>query len=50
MRGKKEIKTEHQEIIKEIMAGMNCPKKFNCVASGFKNLCKSRVWGAEAKR
>lgn len=37
-----------KEEIEKVMAGVTCPKKFECYKSNFKNLCKVRCSGAES--
>jgi hypothetical protein len=39
---------EDKKIIKEIMAGMHCPKDFSCAESGFEILCKARDFGLDS--
>ena len=41
----KMMKEEVRNRIEEIMAGMKCPKDFECAESGFEQLCKARVIG-----
>ncbi len=33
--------------IEEIMAGMQCPKDFQCARSGLERLCKAKDFGLE---
>lgn len=41
------MKEEDRKKIEEIMAGMQCPKGFQCAKSGFERLCKSKDFGLE---
>jgi hypothetical protein len=41
------LKAEDREKIKKIMAGMQCPKNFICVESGFEHLCSAKDFGLE---
>ena len=41
------MKEEDKKKIEEFMAGMQCPKDFQCAKSGFKRLCKARNFGVE---
>jgi hypothetical protein len=39
------MKEEDRKKIEEIMAGMQCPKDFQCSKSGFERLCKAKDFG-----
>lgn len=39
---------EERRKIEEIMAGMQCPKGFQCAALGFEHLCKAEDFGLES--
>ena len=39
---------EERKKIEELMAGMECPKKFECADSGFERLCKARDFGLDS--
>ena len=41
------MKEEDRKQIEEIMAGMQCPKDFQCAKSGFEHLCKARDFGLD---
>lgn len=43
--GNEAMNEEARTTIKEIMAGMQCPKNFKCAESSFENLCKARDVG-----
>ncbi len=42
------MKEEDRKKIEEIMAGMQCPKDFQCAESGFERLCKAKDYGLES--
>ncbi len=42
------MKDEDRKKIEEIMAGMQCPKKFKCAEHGFERLCKAKDIGLES--
>ena len=39
---------EERKKIEELMAGMHCPKDFECADSGFENLCQARDFGLDS--
>ena len=41
------MKPEQQAKIREIIAGMRCPKDFECAERGFETLCKAKDFGDE---
>jgi hypothetical protein len=41
------MKKEVSDRIKEIKAGMKCPKNFNCIESGLEDLCHAKDFGIE---
>lgn len=41
------MKEEDKKRIEELIAGMQCPKDFKCIDSGFENLCKAKDFGLE---
>jgi len=42
------VKDEDRKKIEEIVAGMQCPKNFECAAHGFEHLCKAKDIGIES--
>ena len=42
------MKEADRKKIEELMAGMECPKKFECADSGFEQLCKARDFGLDS--
>jgi hypothetical protein len=41
------MEQDHEKELKEIMAGLACPKDFKCYRHGFENLCKAQDVGLE---
>ncbi|MCK4943489.1 MAG: hypothetical protein KAS65_07925 [Candidatus Aminicenantes bacterium] len=41
------MKDENRKKIKEIIAGMQCPKNFKCAEKGFELLCRAKDFGLE---
>jgi len=41
------MKEEDRKKIDEIMAGMQCPRKFKCAENGFDQLCKAVDFGLD---
>jgi len=42
------MKEEDRRRIEEIVDGMQCPKDFQCVESGFERMCKAKDFGLES--